>query len=308
MSIKYTTTIDTIGMQIDLDNEHTQIEVLYRLLDFMKECNFYVREVKVEEKYLLYAHNKIIATVSTGLFNTGSYINNEFRTKYYVGIKFAGLMKYKENVDNASNGILLAICAYLNSRSIIFKLTELDVCIDVECAYENILAVCTKKSPKTHYHALTDDQVYATTSYIEKIEPQKRDKAVLRAYTYNKSHKEKLSNKITRFEIKLQPKYFSKYGFSIDNIQKAFDRYYVMYFNDIEEKERKIEKYQSYQHVYKREINALGFDNYRLHADMDYIEHFIYTIHSVGTVYDFSTYIHSELINTIVRSNNSYAQ
>ncbi len=304
MSIKHATAVDTIGMQIDLDNERTQIETLHGLLDFMKECRLYIETSTVEKKYLLYAHKQTIATVTTGSFNTGSYINNEFSTKYYIAIKFAGLKRHKENIDNASHDILLTICAYLNVRGIRFKLTELDICIDIECAYENILAVCTKKSPKTHYHALTDDQVYVTTSYIEKIEKQKRDKAVLRAYTYDKSNKEKLSNKITRFEIKLQAKYFNKYGFSIEAIQKAFDRYHVMYFKDVAEKEKKIEKYQSYQHVYKREINALGFANYRLLPDMGYIEHFIYNILSVGTVYDFNIYNYRP--HNTVRQNNSY--
>ncbi len=88
----------------------------------------------------------------------------------------------------------------------------------------------------------------------------KQDKALLRSYVYDKGAKEGLCAPITRFELKLQSKYFSKYGFRIDNIQKALNRYHVMYFPDIADKCKKIEEYRSYKRVYKRERERLGLD------------------------------------------------
>ncbi len=285
----HTTTVDTVAIQIDSNKDKTQREILERLLYFIRESGFYIGyEDNIvgigipKRKHFIYANNTTIATINTGVSSHGR--------NYYINIKFAGLKKYNDLLDTASHNSLLTICTYLNSRSIIFKLTELDVCIDIECKFEHILAICTKKSARSKYYDFLSKQAYDTTTYIEKIKKVKRDKALLRAYVYDKSAKEGLCTPITRFELKLQSKYFSKYGFRIDNIQKAFDRYHVMYFPNIEDKYRKIEEYRSYKHVYKRERERLELDNYRLHADMGYIEHFIYNMLSVGTIYDFSTH------------------
>ncbi len=293
--MKVITAIDTIGIQIDCNNAYIQREILQSILGFTMMTNSLYVDHKdypvgmntTRREYFIYSNNITVATINTGVFRAGSHANNDYAMKYYINIKFAGLKKYNDVLDASSHNCLLMICAYLNTRGIVFKLTELDVCIDAECAYENILAVCTKKSPKTHYHELIDDQVYATTTYIEKIVAQKRDKAVLRAYTYDKSHKEKLSSKITRFEVKLQPKYFNKYGFSIKAIEKALNRYHVMFFENIEEKHSKIEAYDRYKSVQKRELKRLKFNNYRLYADMGYIETFI---NLILTVNDYNIY------------------
>lgn len=290
--MKVITAIDTIGIQIDCNNAHTQREILQSILGFIMMTNSLYVDHKdylvgintTRREYFIYSNKITVATINTGVFRSGSHDNNDYAMKYYINIKFAGLKKYNKTLDKASHNCLLMICAYLNTRGIGFKLTELDVCIDAECAYDNILAVCSKKSPKTHYHELIDDQVYATTTYIEKIVAQKRDKAVLRAYTYDKSHKEKLSNKITRFEVKLQPKYFNKYGFSIKAIEKALNRYHVMFFENTEEKYSKIEAYDRYKRVQKRELKRLEFNDYRLYADMGYIENFINLILTVNNL------------------------
>jgi hypothetical protein len=139
-----------------------------------------------------------------------------------------------------------------------------------------MLAICTQKSPKTQYYGLTEKQNYTTTTYIEKITEDKFDKAVLRAYLYDKSLKEHLDYAITRFELKLQPKFFNKHGFNVWYLENTLARYYVMYFEDIEIKNTKIEAYNSYQTVRKRELKRLGFDTYRLYADMNTISNFIH--------------------------------
>jgi len=113
------------------------------------------------------------------------------------------------------------------------------------------------------------------TTYIEKIERNKLTKAVLRAYTYDKRHKELLPYDITRFEIKLQAKYFNKHGFSIESIEKTLDRYHVMYFENLLEKYTIMTIYDKYKTVQKREICRLGLEQYRIYADMDYISDFI---------------------------------
>lgn len=281
--MKHTTNIDTIGIQVDCNDAYKQREILDGLLGFTFRQNSIYIEPKdyligintIRREHCIYLNNTTLATINTGIFRTGSYIKNDYTMKYYISIKFAGLKTYNDILDKAANDYLLRICAYLNTKGITFKLTELDICIDAECAFENILAICTKRSPKTNYYKPTDDQTYTTTTYIEKITKKKLTKAVLRAYTYDKSDKEHLDYPITRFEIKLQPKYFNKYGFSIKSIEKALDRYYVMYFEDTEEKYSKIAAYNGYQTVRKREVKRLKLDEYRLFFDIGYIDNFI---------------------------------
>ena len=76
--------------------------------------------------------------------------------------------------------------------------------------------------------------------------------------------------------------YFNTYGFNIEAIEKALDRYYVMYFEDIAEKNFVIEEYNRYQTVRKREFKKLRFNDYRLYADMSYIKDFINDICTVN--------------------------
>jgi len=290
--MKYKTEIDTITIQIDCDYAEQQREILDELLRFTTGVNLFIGHKDsivgnnmLRREHYIYANNITVATINTGVFRAGSYIQGTYTMKYYINIKFAGLKTYNEVLDRVSNDYLLRICAFLNTRGIVFKLTELDVCIDAESAFENILAICTKKSPKTNYYSLTDKQTYATTTYVEKMIKKKFDKAVLRAYTYDKRYKEKLSYDLTRFEIKLQAKYFNKDGFSIEAIEKVLNRYHVMYFESTEYKKQIVDKYCTYQMVRKREIKKLKLNNYRLMPDMRYISNFINQLRTVPDIY-----------------------
>ena len=137
------------------------------------------------------------------------------------------------------------------------------------------MAVCTKKSPKTNYYDLSDRQAYDSTAYIEKITTKKLNTSVLRAYTYDKSLKENLNYDLSRFEFKLQSKYFNMHGFSIASIAQDLNRYHVTYFDDLDEMNFKIEAYDNYAIVKKREIKRMRFADYRIYPDIKYIASFI---------------------------------
>ena len=296
--INYTTEIDTIGLQIDLATDQIQRETLLELLNYISKMpSVYIGQQEHliasninRIEHILYCNNTTLATISTGTFKARR--GAHFITMFYITIKFAGLKTYHDQADRASYESLLRVCAYFNAKNIPFKFTELDLCIDIACPYDHVLAVCTKKSPKTHYYGLVDSQVYTSTTYIEQIQAKKRDKAVLRAYTYDKSLKENLSYAMTRFEVKLQPKYFNKHGFSMPSIEKVLARYHLMYFDNLQEKYEIIEAYNNYQHVRKREIRRLNFEKYRLYANMHYIENFIHRLLTVDEydIYSMSQY------------------
>lgn len=282
--MNYSTIVDTVKLQADFHTALEQRDILEALLSTLSTTG----RLRIQQKnhptntnnlvfkrdYFIYSHGTTIATITTGAFNERNHTIG-YTTKYYISVKLAGLCRYNEIIDAMSKYCLLKICAFFNTYAIAFKLTELDVCLDMECEFHHLLALCVKKSPKTDYYRLRDMQTYADTTYIEKIPYKKLEKAVLRAYLYNKSHKERLCQKITRFELKLQPKYFHKYGFDIVPIEKALSRYYVMYFKNSSDMSQVIEAYEKYQTFRKREINRLGLEKYRLNPDIAKIKSFL---------------------------------
>jgi hypothetical protein len=256
--------------------------------------------------HFIYCNGTILATVTTGLFQT--VVNGHKIIKYYMLIKFAGLKTYNEIIDKGSYIGLMKVCAFLNgtkqdrrdryrnSRGLPFKIKELDCCIDVNCNFENVWGICVKRTGKTTYYTITDTQIYHNTTYIEKIAPNKLSQAVQRAYVYDKQYKESLLQTITRFEVKLQSNYFINHSFEINSIKKALDRYYFMYFDDLNIKNQKIIAYSQIEMMEQiektkpkseqkkiirtREIKKLQLEPYRLYFDIDYIDDFIKTIYS----------------------------
>ncbi|MBV5322180.1 MAG: hypothetical protein JZU62_10845 [Sulfuricurvum sp.] len=299
----YETYIDTVTVQIDCNDSVIQKMILNDLLNYISTFGFYADSkdvyqnkptdiVKIE--YSLYANKTTLLTINTGSSRT--IVNGYAVIRYYISVKFAGLKSYNDDADQQSNNILAFICAYLNSNQIVFKFTELDVAIDTNVSFEHMLAICTKKSPKTNYWRVGEPQTYENqTTYIENIEESKRNKAILRSYLYDKRLKEGLSYNITRFEIKLQSAFFNKYGFDITPIQNALHRYHVMYFEDIEIKSSKIDAYNNYKNPQRREIKRLGFEEYRLYPNMAYIASFIDYLLHIYYDRDFGVIYHSPI-------------
>lgn len=279
--MKYQTTIDTVGLQIDSIYEDTRNAILEEILALYiknnlyiahknypinQHSNFYIRE------YHIYANNVVIASISTRSFSVKNRVTNQVITTYYITLEFAGLMSYNEKLDKTSNDTLLKTCAYLNTKNITFKLTGMDICIDLNTKYENVLALCTRKSPKTEYYRANEVQFYDTTSYLEKIPRIKLNLAVQRTYLYDKSIKENLPNNLTRFEVKLQPKFFNKNRNNIiSGIINVLDRYHVMYLPNKKEKNYLMEQYDN-QHILRhRDIKRLKFNKYRCHPDISVV-------------------------------------
>lgn len=286
------TCIDTIGFRINCSSDIQQRDTLHEILTFLQEEFFiYIDAVtynvgfdtRIEHK--AYFNNTTIFSFTTG------YSNNS----YYINIRFAGLKSYNELADSLSNYYLHIITAYLNSHHIGFKLSELDVAIDV-CyfAFENLLAICTTKTSRTAYHQLDEIQCYAgETTYIEKFTSAATiDTALKRAYLYDKTKKEAATKgniidiPIVRFEVKLQSSYFNKYGFDLNKLNETLNMYHLLYFYDRYKKHALIERYNSYSIVRKREINRMGLEQVRLHFNIAHIRAFINMLLTMNS-YDF---------------------
>jgi hypothetical protein len=289
--MKYLTTIDTVSLQIDTYDEVTRnliADGIFHLLHTNKlyiaqkdypinlHSNFFIREYEI---YSLYV---VLASIRMGSFSMKNPVNNIVTTTYYIAIEFAGLKRYHEQLDAISDKTLLSVCAYLNSRNIYYKLTGLDISIDLQTKFENVLVLCTKRSPKTSYYTANEAQYYATTQYIEKIPNGYKDEVVQRSYLYDKSFKENLPYVLTRFELKLQQKFFHNYRDTlVYSISKAFEKYHVMYVPVKKERQYLMEQYDKYAILRDRDIKRIGFDNYRCYFDITVVNSFITRIFSI---------------------------
>jgi len=246
------TYIDTLGIRCVCDGKYQRDSLFNMLVDFLIERKIIGTSYnkKRSTKYyqitdLLHGNTKL-ATIAKGCY----------KSYYYININFYGLKRYNEKKDKASMFLVRTIVAFLNTYNIDFRLTELDIAMDIECKIDNILVVCTTRTPNVLYHQLGDTdakseniQEHKGTYNIEKFESFKKQKgAMSRAYFYDKRLKEKtkyhkdIGFNLTRFEVKLQTGFFVKNEFGFIPIYKILQKYAVLEFEDIKQKEHLIQK------------------------------------------------------------------
>lgn len=284
---QHETHIDTVAVQMDFEKAEEQRRKLSLLCQWVT-----IRELgKLEQdesskiiiKYDVYFGGTIIFTIHSGFTSKADGLIGELEGLYYIRIRFAGLKSHIQRNDEASFNALMTICGFLNTTSTRFRLVELDVAIDAYCSLDNILAICVNKSGKTTYNKIGHKQFYKgiPTSYIEKYEnEQEANDAVVRSYVYDKSSKEGLGSKITRFELKLQNRFFLRYGFNTQSIINAMNKYYVMYFESLDKKSQYVSFLNNFRFTSK-DMEIFGLDSFRLFADENVIKGFISQVESV---------------------------
>ena len=284
---QHETHIDTVAVQMDFEKAEDQRRKLSLLCQWVT-----IRELgKLEKdksssyiiKYDVYFGGTIIFTIHSGFSSKADSLTGE-KGLYYIRIRFAGLKSHIQRQDEASFNALLTICAWLNTTRTKYRMVELDVAIDTHCSFDNILAICVNKSGKTTYNEIGHKQYYKgiPTTYIEKYgNEQEANDAVVRSYVYDKSFKEVLiGSKISRFELKLQNRFFLRYGFNTQSIINAMNKYYVMYFEYVKMKNQYIDLFNNFK-ITPKNIEILGLSKYRLHVNENIIKEFIRQVESV---------------------------
>ena len=285
---QHETHIDTVAVQMDFEKAEEQRRKLSLLCQWVT-----IRELgKLEQdesskiiiKYEVFYAGTIIFTIHSGFTSTADDLTGELEGLYYIRIRFAGLKSHIQRNDEASFNVLMTICAFLNTTRTKYRMVELDVAIDAYCSLDNILAICVKKSGKTIYNEIGHKQYYKgiPTIYIERYRnEQEANDSVVRSYVYDKSSKEGLiGSTITRFELKLQNKFFLRYGFNTQSIVNAMNKYYVMYFESIPKKNQYIRILNNFKSTSK-DMEIFGLDSFRLFADENVIKEFIRQVESV---------------------------
>lgn len=285
--MKHETNIDTVAFQMDFEKAEDQRRKLSLLCQWVTIRGLGKLEQDKSSKFIIkydvYFGGSIIFTIHSGFTRKADDLTGE-KGLYYIRIRFAGLKSHKQRQDEASFNALMTICAFLNTTRSKFRMVELDVAIDTFCNFDNILSICVNKSGNTTYNQIGHKQYYKgiPTTYIEKYKnEQEANNAVLRAYLYNKSGKDGLiGTSITRFELKLQNRFFLQYGFNAQSIINAMNKYYVMYFESAEQKSQYCSVLKNFR-ITQDEIEIFGLNRFRLYLDGNVIKEFIRQIESV---------------------------
>ncbi len=272
----YSTEVDTASIQINCSSLEEQQSISFMLGRAVTEYNKVCIKDNVftKEREILFNNNRL-GIIRLGMNPMWNKFARQYDINYYVAVSFYGLKSHIEILDNLSNGCLFAVCGILNTLNIDYMFTELDVCLDMNTKIDNVLALCTTKLPRTEYHSPNNSFYNGDTVYIEKFTKDRFSYNSQRAYVYNKAKKENLKFPLTRFELKLQKFFFFSNDLDSKTIINALNRYTVMYFPNIYEKNMIIDRYNSYYRISKRDIERMGLERYRLKPDVVKIERFI---------------------------------
>jgi hypothetical protein len=271
----YSTEIDTLSIQIDCSSLEEQQGISFMLCRAVTEYNKVCisDNIFTKEREILFNNNRL-GKIRLGMNPIWNKSDRQHYMNYYITVSFYGLKSHIGILDNLSIGCLFAVCGILNTFSIEYVFTELDVCLDISAKIDSVLAICTSKLPRTEYHLVNNSFYSGDTVYIEKISKDKISHNSQRAYVYNKAKKENLNYPLTRFELKLQKSFFKK-ELDFETIVNALNRYTVMYFQNIYEKNMIVDKYNSYSRISRRDIERMGLERHRLRPDVVKIERFI---------------------------------
>lgn len=257
------TYIDTVGLRCVSNSKDERDHLFNQIVGFISKTKLVgvmydkERSTKYYQITKLQSGNTTLGTIAKGYFENST---NGYKMEYsYINLTFYGLKRFNKIKDAASMLLVKTIAAYLNTKDIYFGLTELDIAMDIRSKIAYILAVCIRRSANVDYFTLgdLDDDGNAIqdnegTYYMEKFESIKRKKnAMSGAYLYDKRKKElekfnyDIGLEMTRFEVKLQKRYFVKNEYCTGVMYKALDKYAVLEFEDIKQKEILIQKYNN---------------------------------------------------------------
>ena len=273
--VTYSTEVDTVSIQINCSSLEEQQGIRFMVGRAITEYNrVYLKDNDfTKEREILFNNNRLGA-IRLGINPLWNKFTRQYDMNYYIAVSFYGLKSHIEILDNLSNGCLFAVCGILNTFSIEYVFTELDVCLDMNTKIDNVLAICTSKLPRTEYYSLNNSFYNGDSVYIEKFAKDKLNYYSQRAYVYNKAKKENLKFPLTRFELKLQKSFF-KNDLDFETIVNSLNRYTVMFFPNIYEKNMIVDRYNSYSRISRRDIERMGLERYRLKPDVVKIERFI---------------------------------
>lgn len=277
------THIDTLKLQVEFLDSNKQRNTISNIINNLPTLHTSYNTNKAGlYTHELYTTGKKILELKSGFYLSMDYKNKKRIPIYYISIEFAGLKRYDEKIDEISLSCLKKVCAYLNSNDIKFFYTGIDICVDMNIPFNLTYGFCGKKAPRVNYYKVNELQPYKTTHYIERYN-YTHNQVMKRAYLYDKKLKDRsIDYTLTRFELKLQSKFFNRTSFKFGILKQELDRYYILYFNTKEEKKKILEIYGAIEGtIRRRDLHKLGLDRYRIIPDTEKIEDFLFNLYNI---------------------------
>lgn len=288
----FTVNIDTLKIQIEFYNSNDQRNVMSNIIHALQSSYNYLHiEYNSNDncnfKSGLLVHSIHTAGTKILELKSASYLSGNHKDKnrvpiYYISIELAGLKRYDEKIDFISHSCLLRVCAYLNTHNLRFFYTGIDICVDMNIPFIYCYSFCNKRSSGVRYYKVNEVQPYFNTHYIEKYN-NTHHHVMRRAYIYDKGKKENNINlNLTRFELKLQSRFFNVNSYNENLLSTQLDKYHILYFPTLEEKEAAIELYGAVEaNIRRRDLHRLGLDRYRVIPDTKEIEYFLFSLYNI---------------------------
>ncbi len=276
--------LDNIKIQVEFYNNNDQQRIVDGIVTALLSTYSYLH-IKYNIKGI--TRGMLTHAIYTGRskileIKSGTYKDIYHKPVYYISIEIAGLKQYDRN-DKIAYDCLIRVVAYLNTRVINFTYTGIDIAVDMECPFIYTYAICNiKNAGKKNYYRVYERQPYPTSHYVEKYNHTHHD-VMKRSYLYDKSIKENnITYPLTRFELKLQSKLFSKYPYEWGMLQEQLDKYHILYFPTLDEKDAALSLYAQYENtIRRRDLHKLGLDRYRVIPDTKEIEYFLFSLYNI---------------------------
>ena len=282
-SYNVVTGLDRIKLRVEFFDSNEQSEFIIGLKSLLSDSieKIYFKDNSKNNSLFIngyYQRNKYLSIVSS-CYSKSKCINKkkDIVTIFSVTVEFAGLKSYNYKKDNLMNKYLMMVISYLNLNFINFEVIGLDLFVDVDKPFENMFAFCNKKVGKVKYYKTLEKQYHFGTHYIEKFNNTHKN-VMRRAYLYDKSLKEKLLFPITRFELKIQTRFFNRN--KIDNffdkkifytnlLNRLIESYHILYFRSIAVKKKELASYAFLEdNIRRRDIYKLFLNHYRIIPDI----------------------------------------
>ena len=282
-SYNVVTGLDRIKLRVEFFDSNEQSEFIICLKSLLLDSieKIYFKDNSKNNSLFIngyYQRNKYLSIVSS-CYSKSKCINKkkDIVTIFSVTVEFAGLKSYNYKKDNLMNKYLMMVISYLNLNFINFEVIGLDLFVDVDKPFENMFAFCNKKVGKVKYYKTLEKQYHFGTHYIEKFNNTHKN-VMRRAYLYDKSLKENLFLTITRFELKIQTRFFNRN--KIDNffdkkifytnlLNRLIESYHILYFRSIAVKKNELASYAFLEdNIRRRDIYKLFLNHYRIIPDI----------------------------------------
>lgn len=277
------TGLDRIKLRVEFFDSNEQSEFIIALKSLLSDSieKMYFKDNSQNNSLFIngyYQRNKYLSIVSS-CYSKSMFINRKKNLVpiFSVTVEFAGLKSYNDKKDILMKKYLMKVISYLNFNLINFEIIGLDLFVDVDKPFKNMFAFCNKKVGKVKYYKTLEKQYHFGTHYIEKFNNTHKN-IMRRAYLYDKSLKENLFLPITRFELKIQTRFFNRN--KIDNffdkkifytnlLNRLIESYHILYFRSIAIKNLELASYAFLEdNIRRRDIYKLFLNYYRIIPDI----------------------------------------